>query len=530
MAHLTDAQVLELEVLAHQKLSLAHQHLVTALQLQTMLRRNRDSSGASPGAAPTPTAAAMPLVAQSAIHGDPSSAGPGLADTNRLSIDAVQSIFDEFDTDKSGSIDAAEFRVVAYALGEVLTKEEATAAMSVLDANKNGTIAFDEFFLWINAPRSAEDRTQKGVGSAILKAKLAARYYRKLAENGVEKLRSRLPGAKPATPGDSSANVDINIGSPNGAITAELSQKAGDGNVNAALFLTLKDGAQEGRIKTVLSVLTDALTMAPLAQVPGYVSHSLEVVEYRGGRAIRFVVVNAMNPLALAEGQFGFSPSLIQLNAMVSLGASLQSLLDGTATLKDLFKLRVQLNAVAPNRAKVVLRELLMLNAGRVEAFGAAALLSSHKEFNLILEFDDIMHAVNELCGTMGDAEAEKVRFFNRMVNANLSGLRVVLNAAVAMGYNMLSDMVDGLPPFAARFLAEYDAFQSTLNGIGGLQLNFGAHGYELALTGLNVFSLLPTKAELGTAKQLPRSPMDAAQILDGPLLELWHQFQGFHC
>ena len=49
-----------------------------------------------------------------------------------LSQEAVRAIFDEFDTDKSGAIDAAEFKVVAYALGETLTKEEVAAAVAVL--------------------------------------------------------------------------------------------------------------------------------------------------------------------------------------------------------------------------------------------------------------------------------------------------------------------------------------------------------------------------------------------------------------
>ena len=53
-----------------------------------------------------------------------------------LSQEAVRAIFDEFDTDKSGAIDAAEFKVVAYALGETLTKEEVAAAVAVLDTNK----------------------------------------------------------------------------------------------------------------------------------------------------------------------------------------------------------------------------------------------------------------------------------------------------------------------------------------------------------------------------------------------------------
>jgi hypothetical protein len=56
-----------------------------------------------------------------------------------LSQEAVRAIFDEFDADRSGAIDATEFEVVSYALGETLTKEEVAAAVAVLDTNKTGS-------------------------------------------------------------------------------------------------------------------------------------------------------------------------------------------------------------------------------------------------------------------------------------------------------------------------------------------------------------------------------------------------------
>ena len=60
---LTDVEILELEVSAHEKLALAHQQMVAALQFHFMVRR-RLKSGTTLGAAPTPTgtipAASMP--------------------------------------------------------------------------------------------------------------------------------------------------------------------------------------------------------------------------------------------------------------------------------------------------------------------------------------------------------------------------------------------------------------------------------------------------------------------------------------
>ena len=432
-----------------------------------------------------------------------------IADIPRLSIDAVRSIFNEFDSDKSGSIDATEFEVVMYALGEVLTRKEVEAAMSVLDADKNGTIDFNEFFNWINNPRSIEDRDQNRIDRfvhTILRTKLAARYYRKLAENGVERLKTRLQG-KPAAPGDYRVNFDLKIGNPNGAISLDFSQKEGDGSSSAALLITLKDGAQEGDIRKVLQILNDALQIMPFHEAPGYASHSLDVVNHLGGRAIRFLIKSAI----------GVHVPDIELSSPIRacLGASLHSLLDGTATLKDLFKLRVQMDVVVPNHCKVILQALFMENTRHARhseypvIFAIAALLRSQKTFNFAIEFDDIMHALNELMELMsglGEQEKEKGDLFKKVVNNNLSGLREVLNEAVAAALQMLGMQVGDMPveiaSIARAFLAEYDAIQSTLNGVGGVQLNFGVHGYELAFTGANIFGILPTKAEMDHAMQ----------------------------
>jgi hypothetical protein len=269
-----------------------------------------------------------------------------------LSKEAVKVIFDEFDADQSGSIDSAEFQVVTYALGEVMTDEQTEAAMSELDADGNGSIDFEEFFAWINKPRDENDSS--GFEGAILKAKLAARYYRKVARSGYKKLKGRI-GDLPAQPGDTSINIDLNAGSPEDMLSVELKQKEGNGTVSAAAFITLRDGATEESINLVVETIKNALQMAPFQEMPGYVSHSVEAVDYREGRAIRFQVINAINFLQMVEGKVGFNPTDIKINqAKVTVGANLESLLDGNKTLRDLLKGRFQFNMVIPNKATAV--------------------------------------------------------------------------------------------------------------------------------------------------------------------------------
>lgn len=53
--------------------------------------------------------------------------------------------FDRFDTDKSGSIDAAELAFILKALGQTPTQGELLDMLNEVDQDGNGTIEFDEF-------------------------------------------------------------------------------------------------------------------------------------------------------------------------------------------------------------------------------------------------------------------------------------------------------------------------------------------------------------------------------------------------
>lgn len=402
--------------------------------------------------------------------------------------------------------------------------------MSELDADGNGSIDFEEFFAWINKPRDENDSS--GFEGAILKAKLAARYYRKVARSGYKKLKGRI-GDLPAQPGDTSINIDLNAGSPEDMLSVELKQKEGNGTVSAAAFITLRDGATEESINLVVETIKNALQMAPFQEMPGYVSHSVEAVDYREGRAIRFQVINAINFLQMAEGKVGFNPTDIKINqAKVTVGANLESLLDGNKTLRDLLKGRFQFNMVIPNKAKAVLRELYLMNTfgpgpNRMDrVFGpiaGMAAMSSLQDFTFAMEFDDVVGSVLEMAGAKGGDAAEISSFFTKVLDVELSGLRTLLNAGVKTGYEMVLPMSEQLPPFAGTAINNYDAF-TCLMGFGGLEVNFGDQAYAIELTGVNPFALLPLSADRDAAPALPSSPSEAPQVLEGPLLELMYE------
>ena len=295
----------------------------------------------------------------------------------------------------------------------------------------------------------------------------------------------------------------------------------------------------------MVGILNEALAMGEAisggqfpSAIPGYVSHSIDVVEHRGGRAIRFKMVNAMDPLAMAVEQLGgLNPSNIKTAVCISLGASPYQIVHGEATLKDLLKIRVQTSLVIPNRAKDVARaalfDFIQQRSPRGEELlgiiAAAAVAFSFKDVNFTMEFDDIFQAFGELAlGARGD-EAATVAWLNKVLGTPLKGLHNLLHAYVAMGYNMAPMATQGAPPPIADLINKvhgaYPAIQSVLKGVGGVELNFGAEAYELALTGVDVFALLPSMPEILAARQAPMSPdqllMQLNNFLDAEVMEL---------
>ena len=119
----------------------------------------------------------------------------------------LREIFNEFDEDGSGSIDASEFQTLAHACGETLTDEEAQETLERLDDDKNGTLEFEEFKAWMDSKKNSNKDDKSPVGfvqsakEAYLKEKLEARFKAKQESRVIErseravKVRSLNPKA-----------------------------------------------------------------------------------------------------------------------------------------------------------------------------------------------------------------------------------------------------------------------------------------------------------------------------------------------
>lgn len=65
-----------------------------------------------------------------------------------ISEQACREVFDKFDVNKSGEIDVRELQQLTRSMGLSMDRESINNAMFELDRNRNGSISFDEFWLW----------------------------------------------------------------------------------------------------------------------------------------------------------------------------------------------------------------------------------------------------------------------------------------------------------------------------------------------------------------------------------------------
>ena len=60
----------------------------------------------------------------------------------------IQTIFNNFDKDKNGTIELSQLREVAEALGEKIAQDQLTDIVQKLDTNGDGKISLDQFKFW----------------------------------------------------------------------------------------------------------------------------------------------------------------------------------------------------------------------------------------------------------------------------------------------------------------------------------------------------------------------------------------------
>ena len=65
-----------------------------------------------------------------------------------LSPQQLRAIFDHYDRDRSGCIDASEWMSFLRVLDPTLSEQEIKSGLSAADRSGNGRVEFDEFVTW----------------------------------------------------------------------------------------------------------------------------------------------------------------------------------------------------------------------------------------------------------------------------------------------------------------------------------------------------------------------------------------------
>jgi hypothetical protein len=196
----------------------------------------------------------------------------------------VREIFNLFDTDGSGEIDAKEFHELIYAMGEIMTEEEVQKYLAVLDKDGNGSISFDEFFEWYgkkdtNAKNYSTDKL-KEVKTKLQSANLmrSVTYLMKKAKENIHAEKQILKASSSAVAAPSSTNnaapanldafsadVGIEIGHvtpENAKIHARVSYDVMSESKNKArLEFLLQDGASAQDVEKIKGLFVLINTM-----------------------------------------------------------------------------------------------------------------------------------------------------------------------------------------------------------------------------------------------------------------------------
>jgi hypothetical protein len=397
-----------------------------------------------------------------------------------LSREAAQKIFREFDADNSGSIDAAEFQVVANALGNTLTDEQAAAALEKLDTDGNGTVDFDELFAWMN-DASEVDGDEENVSTwetALVRSKLTARYYRTIAQNRLASAKEMFSGAEKKE-GFLGINLGCTIGEPaEDGSAIDFSKTDGEEGNYVALFITLKDGAE--KVGDLIELVKNILGSLPLAEAPGFKDFSVTETDYNGSRAICIQVNNEIDPLDMVAQQFPIDPRDIRLNAMgVKFGCNLIDVLRGERTPGDFLSgFEGQVNIQVPNDVKTLVQQMRGPNQATIRMFAAM------RSINFKLEYDTVVEAIDDFAKSeLGERDGKAIPY---ALHTKFTGFETFLATCA-------KEFMPNLPnlPFGDQIMENLVAFEG-LNSIGGLRMNFNGHQYNLTVTNFPLFSLFP--------------------------------------
>ena len=111
-------------------------------------------------------------------------------DEIQSAVDSARNLFEEFDLDGNGTIDASELQVLGAALGETWTLAQTREILKELDKDNDGTVDLKEFQDWLANEKNSEERKYRPAGSAALHAALQVKQAAFQINKHIDMVRS----------------------------------------------------------------------------------------------------------------------------------------------------------------------------------------------------------------------------------------------------------------------------------------------------------------------------------------------------
>jgi serine/threonine protein kinase len=402
----------------------------------------------------------------------------------------VRKIFDLFDTDQNGFLDATEFQELAYALGETISKEEAQRYVNELDTNKDGQVSFDEFFAWWQKQDMTSSQ-HKPTGLAVLKLRLQSQPLMKSVSNLMGKLKEKHETEKRSAE-EGCVDIKISAGdldkAPASLVLNYTKIPLLEGlPVVGVTFLTKPhpDMNLLDQIKANFTrVLTGTQEMRELFLHPQYYLQSAD------NNRFTFTVELPFSPQNPATMLLGMGLEIIQINHLstgirVSQRVSELSI-NNPLCAEFFFKLSAPRNVVRivteQVQTQVPLQKPLQSGMSGLHGF---------KSFVLHVEFDDM----SEFFRTLVPANVPKE-------SLSVEGLKSLLAGFLAKGL----ESTGANPDLELHFReAVFDSIDF-LDEWKSLYLRVGQHQFSLDCTGLDLFKILPNRQVLNYPRQVSAS------------------------
>lgn len=445
----------------------------------------------------------------------------------------IKKIFDMFDVDGSGDLDAEEFQELAFLLGETLTLDEVKERIKLIDQDDSGTIDFREFYeWWVSPDHSFIKSTRKDEDLRVLKAKLRSkallRTVTRINDERKEQLKTAEGGesAKVVDDGNTRLNINIAVGElqkvaaslaldvvedEKAASVVRQELNASETSIILSLAFTIKDGVSDFELGEVSGTLKTLLGF--FKKEFGFSGYKIQLAQEDGVRIFKiFIVLNKADfPEFEAVDAFFQAVHPKNFNATVELS---QSPLNQSPD--EVINSRIAVRGEFQRQSLAMLNDLIyggsQFGFRRKKKSWFWESLSSLSGFEFDLKFDSMQDLWERM---VGDHRAELLEELGLEKDAKVpvngwANIKPLLMRPVTEQVIKIEEGESDMPYDA---LENYFTIIQLFKGIHSFKLQVGNLALRVSTKNLDLFALLPTKADVDNARDKYRQKKKEEQI-----------------